>query len=73
MYILPGYIKKGIGEFIYENIENRLLNNGITKVIAYSTISARPFYLKMGFSSFGSPVKVGGFDGEYPLEKNIVI
>ncbi|VAW41064.1 hypothetical protein MNBD_GAMMA01-1742 [hydrothermal vent metagenome] len=73
LYILPEYKRKGIGESIYLYIEELLLKNNVTKVIAYSTITAKPFYLKMGFSQFGSPIKVGKFDGEYPLEKSIVI
>ena len=73
LYILPEYNRKGIGKSIYLYIEALLLKNSVTKVIAYSTITAKPFYLKMGFSQFGSPIKVGDFDGEYPLEKSIAI
>ena len=73
LYVLPEFNRKGIGKSMYLCIENQLLKNNVTKVIAYSTITAKPFYLEMGFNQFGSPIKVGKYDGEFPLEKSIVI
>ncbi len=73
LYVLPEYNRKGIGRTIYQYIEKLLLQNNVTKIVAYSTITAKPFYTAMGFSQFGVSVKVGKFEGEFPLEKNITL
>lgn len=73
LYILPEYNRKGIGQSIYHYIESLLLQNNVTTVVTYSTITAKPFYTAMGFSQFGLAIKVGNVDGEFPLEKNIIV
>ncbi|OIR23822.1 hypothetical protein BGC33_01800 [Bathymodiolus thermophilus thioautotrophic gill symbiont] len=52
-------------------IEKLLLHKGVNRIIAYSTITAKPFYLKMGFKQFKNPIKSGNFNVEFPLRKNI--
>ena len=73
MYVLPEQKGKGYGASIYRSIETQLKTQNVNRVIAYSTITAKAFYHKMGFTQFDDAIKVGSIDGEFPLEKFIAI
>ncbi len=71
LYVLPAFVGKGVGKLLYSSMEDSLKECGVTRVVSHSTITAKPFYLKMGFTQFDKARKVGRVDGEFPLEKNI--
>ena len=54
-------------------LRQHLVDIQVEKIVVYSSITAKTFYLKMGFKQFASPTKVGQFFGEYPLEKEVAI
>lgn len=72
LYVLPEATGKGVGTKLYQSMEDSLASLGIERLVAYSTITAKSFYLKMGFKQFNKAIKVGSYDGEFPLEKHIV-
>ncbi len=57
LYVLPKFKGKYIGKSLYLYIEKLLLHKGVKRVIAYSTITAKPFYLKIGFKQFKNPMR----------------
>lgn len=71
LYVLPENKGNGVGSSIYLDLENQLVSRNIKKITAYSTITAKPFYQNKGFTQIGTPIKVGGIDGEFLLEKDI--
>jgi putative acetyltransferase len=48
-YILPGYIKMGIGKALLNKLTQIAKQSKIKKLTVNSTITAKPFYRKNGF------------------------
>lgn len=49
IFVLPEYQKKGVGRLIVENLENDEYATKSKKIIVPSSITAKSFYLKLGY------------------------
>lgn len=57
-YILPGYVKRGIGKALLNRLIQGAKQSKIKQLTVNSTITAKPFYRKNGFIQlFDSKVK----------------
>ncbi len=48
-YVLPGFMRKGIGRKLIENVEKLARKKGIKKLLVHSSLYAEEFYRKCGF------------------------
>jgi GNAT superfamily N-acetyltransferase len=48
-YVLPSFIRKGVGRKLMENVEKIAIKRGIKKLIVHSSLYAEGFYRKCGF------------------------
>lgn len=51
-YVSSNYIRKGIGQALYKEVESSITNLNLSKITVDASITARPFFEKMGFGVF---------------------
>jgi GNAT superfamily N-acetyltransferase len=68
-YLAPGTQRRGIGKAIYRALEARATSWGLEKLVLESTLSARPFYERLGYRAAGRPVPGFGISHCHPYEK----
>lgn len=71
-YVGPGYLHRGIGKLFLQKFEEVAKFNNISEMSVDSTITARNFYLRNGFSLCGEPKMIGNIVGEFPMKKILV-
>ncbi|MGI9576532.1 GNAT family N-acetyltransferase [Alloalcanivorax xenomutans] len=62
-YVRHGYANKGVGRLIMSNLELKAAATGISRVHLWSTITAKPFYEKLGYLQRGRPIHIAGLEG----------
>lgn len=68
-YVDPGHLHRGIGKLLLEKFEEAAKFNNISEISVDSTITAKNFYLKNGFSLCGEQKIIGGIVGQFPMKK----
>ncbi|RME61355.1 MAG: GNAT family N-acetyltransferase [Candidatus Dadabacteria bacterium] len=49
LYVAPKAFRKGVGSFLLENIEQKIVEEGAEKIFLYSSINAINFYRKANY------------------------
>jgi len=47
-YVHPDFVRRGVAKALFQAVENDSLQNGVTRITLSSSITALPFYQKMG-------------------------
>jgi len=71
IYLVPEALYKGNGKLMLEAMEERIISEGIEEIHTVSTITAKPFYERNGYTKNGMPLLVGNIKGNFPLIKKI--
>lgn len=71
-FLAPGTQRQGVGTLIYQALEKRAIEWGLSRLHLGSTSMARPFYEAMGFRSTGPAKTVFGVLLSYPYEKSLL-
>lgn len=71
IYLLPEALHKGNGKLMLEAMEHRVISNGIEEIYTVSSITAKPFYERNGYTENGQPLLVGNIKGDFPLIKKV--
>jgi N-acetylglutamate synthase-like GNAT family acetyltransferase len=71
-YVLPEYLQKGVGKALLHKIEAVARENSLTTLSARSTITAKTFYEKNGFTPIQDKTTDEVLLNEYPLEKRLL-
>ncbi len=58
-YIEPEYVRQGVGYGMYNELEQALMRRGVDEITANSTITARDFYLRVGFTLISENTEPG--------------
>lgn len=66
---MPGYLNQGIGTALLSEVEKVAKALNLSTLTVNSTITAKSFYEKNGFTCNGEPEYVGDILGEFPLIK----
>lgn len=53
LFVLPGYIGKGYGQLLMEDLLSRITAMKIKKIVLHADPNAETFYLKFGFTTTG--------------------
>jgi GNAT superfamily N-acetyltransferase len=68
-YVLPGAQGQGVGKAIYLALEQRAMEWCLRKLTLESTVSARPFYERLGYRAAGAARPGFGISRCHPYEK----
>ena len=71
IYLVPEALHKGNGKLMLEAMEERILSEGIEEIYTVSSITAKPFYERNGYTENGEPLLVGNIKGDFPLIKKV--
>ena len=71
IYLVPEALHKGNGELMLEAMEQRILSEDIEEIYTVSSITAKPFYERNGYTENGEPLLVGNIKGDFPLIKRV--
>lgn len=72
-YVLPKYIREGIGKSLLSHLEKIAEIKSIESLSVISTITAKKFYESNGFTQNGEPEQSGDISGDFPLIKHLNI
>jgi len=70
-YLVPEALHKGNGKLMLEAMEQRIILEGIKEIYTVSSITAKPFYERNGYTENGAPLLVGNIQGDFPLIKRV--
>lgn len=68
-YLKPGEQRRGVGTAILTALEAKAREWGLSRLTLDSTLSARPFYERMGFLAVGEPIPGFGVSLRHPYVK----
>ena len=68
-YVAPEYLGQGAGRLMLVALETWARQRGLSSLKCISTITAKGFYEKQGFSEAGDPQNLEDVLGEFPLSK----
>ena len=71
IYLVPEALYKGNGKLMLRAMEQRLLQEGVEEFHTVSSITAKDFYERNGFTRDGPPQLVGEIEGDFPLVKKL--
>ena len=71
IYLVPEALYKGNGKLMLEAMEERVISEGIEEIYTVSSITAKLFYERNGYSKNGEPLLVGSIKGDFPLRKRV--
>ena len=71
LYLVPEALRKGNGKLMLEAMEERIISECIEEIYTVSSITAKPFYERNGYTKNGAPMLVGNIEGEFPLIKRV--
>ena len=71
IYLVPEALHKGNGKLMLEAMEERIISEGIEEIYTVSSITAKSFYERNGFTKNGAPLLVGNIEGDFPLIKKV--
>ena len=71
LYLAPEALHKGNGKLILEAMEQRIISEGIEEIYTVSSITAKPFYERNGYTENEAPLLVGNIKGDFPLIKRV--
>ena len=71
IYLVPEALHKGNGKLMLEAMEERVISEGIVEIHTVSSITAKPFYERNGYTKNGAPLLVGNIKGDFPLIKRV--
>jgi len=66
-YVIPEYLGKGVGRTILGALEDRARAWELRQLTTLSTVTAREFYIRQGFTQCGAPVMEDGHEIEIPM------
>lgn len=69
-YVLPEVRFKGVGKSLLNAMESHAIQSGCTEIFLSSTVTAKTFYLRNGFTSSGAPEIEFGIQA-FPLTKRL--
>ena len=69
IYLIPEALHKGNGKLMLDAMEQRVFSEGIEEISTVSSITAKPFYERNGYTKNGEPLLVGNIKGDFPLIK----
>lgn len=71
IYLVHEALHKGNGKLMLETMEHRVISEGIEEIYTVSSITAKPFYERNGYTENGEPLLVGNIKGDFPLIKKV--
>jgi predicted N-acetyltransferase YhbS len=69
VFVAPSLQNKGIGETLMRELHRRASVSGVTKLTVQSSITAEPFYAKLGYVAVGD--KYHGAERTIVMERNL--
>ncbi len=69
LYVRPGFYRTGVGSALLAELERHALDVGASQITLESSITARSFYERHGYSSAGSPKPGFGISRAFPYAK----
>lgn len=66
-YVRPESLGKGVGKELVRKMKEIAANWGLSEIIAYSTVTAKDFYLSQGFEDTFEVERIGEVVVEYKL------
>jgi GNAT superfamily N-acetyltransferase len=73
LYVAPESRFRGASKLMLRALEQQAVLWSLKSVVATSSLTARPFYLKCGYVPSGEPVKGFGITHGYPLSKSLAL
>jgi GNAT superfamily N-acetyltransferase len=72
-YVVPEVQHLGVGRKMLQDLEAQALRWGLRSLNLESTLTAKPFYERNGYTAANEPVSVIGTQLAYPMEKKLRI
>jgi GNAT superfamily N-acetyltransferase len=69
-YVLPDFLRLGVGAAIIKDLESHLRSLGITRCVMTSTVTGLKFYSHMGYEISGKMMSVQGING-IPMRRDL--